>query len=119
MKTDFDARWQALSEAVQSEMKAWRLQRPRATLNEMEDALDEQLDRQRARMLEDMAMASDVADLSVMPPEKRPTCPHCGTPLGPRGKEKRSLRTVGNQKIALNRSYGVCPTCEVGFFPSG
>lgn len=118
MKTDFDGRWRALSEAVQSEMKAWRLQHPRATLSEMETALDEQLDRQRAYMLEDMALASEVADLSMAPPEERPTCPHCGTPLGPRGQGERHLRTEGHQEIILKRSYGVCPTCEVGFFPS-
>ena len=119
MKADFDARWGALSEAVQKEMKTWRLQHPRATLSEMETALDEQLDRQRARMLEDMALASEVADLSLMPPEERPTCPDCGAPLGSRGKGERHLQTVGNQEITLKRSYGVCPTCKVGFFPSG
>ena len=118
MKADFGARWRALSEAVENEMKAWRLQHPRATLSEMEAALDEQLDRQRARMLEDLALASEVADLSLLPPEERPTCSHCGTPLGPRGKGERRLRTEGNQEITLERSYGVCPTCEVGFFPS-
>ena len=119
MKADFDARWQALSDAVQSEMKAWRLEHPRATFSEMETALDERLDRQRARMLEDMALASDMADLRLMPAEERPTCPHCGTPLGPRGKEERRLQTEGDQEITLKRSYGVCPTCRVGFFPSG
>ena len=101
MKADFDGRWRALSEAVQREMKAWRLQHPRATLNEMEAALDERLDRQRACMLEDMALASDVADLRLMPPEER------------------CLQTEGDQEITLQRSYGVCPTCGVGFFPSG
>ncbi len=45
-------------------MKEWRLQHSRATLSEMETALDERLARQRARMLEDMALASEVADLS-------------------------------------------------------
>jgi RNase P subunit RPR2 len=119
MKADFDTRWQAMSEAVQSRMRAWRLEHPRATFSEMEAALDEQLDRQRARMLEDMALASEVADLSLMSPEERPTCPHCGTALGPRGKGERHLRTEGDQEITLKRSYGVCPTCEVGFFPSG
>ena len=119
MKADFDARWHSLSEAVQREMKAWRLEHPRATFSEMEDALDKRLDRQRAQMLEDMALASDVADLSLMPPEERPMCPHCGTPLGPRGKWDRHLQTEGDQEITLKRSYGVCPTCKVGFFPSG
>jgi DNA repair exonuclease SbcCD ATPase subunit len=119
MKADFDGRWRALSEEVQRKMREWRLEHSRATLSEMETALDEQLDRQRARMLEDMALASDVADLSSMPPEERPTCPDCGTPLGPRGKRDRCLQTEGDQEIKLKRSYGVCPTCKVGFFPSG
>lgn len=119
MKADFDARWHTLSEAVQREMKAWRVEHPRATFSEMETALDQQLDRQRACMLEDMALASDVADLSLMPPEERPTCPHCGAPLSSRGKEERRLQTEGDEEITLKRSYGVCPTCGVGFFPSG
>ena len=38
---------------------------------------------------------------------------------GPRGKGKRHLQTEGDQEIVLNRSYGVCPTCKVGFFSSG
>lgn len=119
MKADFDARWRVLGEEVQSEMKAWRLEHPRATLSEMEGALDERLDRQRARMLEDMALASEVADLSLIPPERRPTCPHCGTALDCRGRGERYLCTVGDQEITLKRSDGVCPTCKVGFFPSG
>jgi len=41
MKKDFDAQWRTLSEEVLSGMKEWRLQHPRATLSEMEAALDE------------------------------------------------------------------------------
>lgn len=119
MKTDFDARWRALSEKVLREMKEWRLGHPCATFSEMETALDEQLDRLRAQMLEDMALASDVADLKQMPPAKRPTCPECKKPLEARGKQKRHILTEGDQPITLRRSYGVCPTCQVGFFPSG
>ena len=116
---DFDARWRALSDEVLNGMREWRLQHARATLSEMEGALDERLARQRARMLEDMALASEASDLSQVPREGRPTCPQCGTPLGPRGKSKRHLQTTGGQEITLERSYGVCPTCGVGFFPSG
>lgn len=119
MRTDFDARWRELGEVVESEMKAWRLEHPRATLSEMERALDERLDRQRARMLEDMALASEVADLSLTEPEKRLACPHCGAALDCRGKGERHLQTVGDQEITLKRSYGVCPHCKAGFFPSG
>ena len=119
MKADFDAQWRALSEDVLNGMKEWRIQHPRATLSEMEAALDERLARQRAQMLEDMALASEMADLRVLPMAERPTCPECGKPLGSRGQAKRYLQTVGHQEMTLKRSYGVCPTCEVGFFPSG
>jgi hypothetical protein len=39
-------------------MKEWRIQRPKATLKEIEIALDERLGRLRARLIEDMALAS-------------------------------------------------------------
>ena len=119
MKTDFDAGWHSLSQEVLNEMKEWRIGSPRATFSEMETALDEQLDRQRAQMLEDMALASEVADLSILPAAERPKCPECGSPLQPRGKQERHLQTEGDEQITLRRSYGVCPTCKVGFFPSG
>ena len=119
MRADFDAGWRELSEKVLSTVREWRLGHPRATFSEMETVLDEQLDRQRAQMLEDLALASELADLSLLPPEKRPKCPECGRALGPRGKPERQLQTEGDQQITLKRSYGVCPTCKVGFFPSG
>jgi RNase P subunit RPR2 len=119
MKADFDTGWRELSEGVLSAMREWRFGHPRATFSEIETALDEQLDRQRAQMLEDLALASELADLSLLLPEKRPLCPDCGRPLGPRGKQDRHLQTEGDQQITLTRSYGVCPTCKVGFFPPG
>jgi hypothetical protein len=116
---DFASTWRALSNEVLSQMKEWRLQHPRATLSEMESVLDELLARQRAQMLQDMALASPVADLSAVPKSERPVCPQCGVPLGSRGKGERQLQTTGGQELVLQRSYGVCPTCGVGFFPSG
>jgi hypothetical protein len=67
MKTDFDAQWRALSEKVLREMKEWRLGHPRATFSEMETALDEQLDRLRAQMLEDIALAVSLQDIVEKP----------------------------------------------------
>jgi|GEM_PF-1287802 len=43
MKADFDAQWEALAAEVLSGMKEWRLQHPKATLPEIEHALDERL----------------------------------------------------------------------------
>src|SRR6266567_4853201 len=33
-------------------------------------------------------------------------------------KQVRQLRTTGEQTVRLVRSYGYCPTCQVGFFPA-
>ncbi len=119
MKGDFDQRWEKLSEEVLSGMKEWRLQHPRATLREMEAALDERLARMRARMLEDMALASRAANWKAEQTESKPVCPGCGEPLVSRGQEKRCLQTQGGEEIVLERRYGVCPKCGAGFFPPG
>jgi hypothetical protein len=98
-------------------MKDWRVQHPKATLQEIEEALDERLGRLRARMLEDGALASRASDWKDAEAEERPKCPLCGQPLVARGKKTRRLQTQGGQEVALKRSYGVCPTCQSGLFP--
>ena len=117
--TNFDRKWEKLAEEVLSGMREWRVQHPRATLRAMEIALDERLNRMRARMLEDMALASRVANLQEAVAEARPTCTHCGGPLASRGKRKRRIQTHGGEDLVLERSYGVCPQCGVGVFPPG
>lgn len=111
--------WQEESEDVLSGMIEWRLQHPKATLQEIEDAVDERLGRLRQRMVEDAVQASSAADWSQQAKEDRPRCPECGTALVSRGKQKRRLQTQGGRLLELERSYGTCPTCGSGFFPPG
>jgi NADH pyrophosphatase NudC (nudix superfamily) len=115
---DLDARWHELAEDVISGMKEWRQQHPKATFREIELALDERLAGLRARMLEDAALVSRAAEWDANG-EARPVCPKCGTPLKPRGKEGRELTTQYDQRIHLERGYGVCPKCQMGLFPPG
>jgi hypothetical protein len=119
MRKDFDQGWRELSEDVLTGMKAWRLQHPRATLSEIEAALDERLARLRARMLEDAARASAAAEWDAARGETPPVCPQCGTPLQARGGHPRQLQTHGGQSLTLQREYGVCPKCRTGLFPPG
>jgi len=119
MRNDFDQRWEELSEEVLSGMKEWRLQHQRATLKEMEAALDERLARMRARMLEDMALASQAANWKNEHKETKPKCARCGEALISRGQGKRRLQTTGGEEVVLERGYGVCPKCGAGFFPPG
>jgi NADH pyrophosphatase NudC (nudix superfamily) len=117
MKEDFDAQWHELAEEVLTGMKEWRLQHPQATFCEIEQALDARLGQVRASMLQDLALASAAASISAMQGEECPVCPKCGTKLKSQGQKARHLVTYHNQEITLERSYGVCATCEAGFFP--
>ena len=114
---EVEARWRQLAEEVITGMTEWRGQHPRATLTEIETALDERLTQVRARMLEDVALNSAAANVASQEETERPQCAACGTSLEARGQEVRELRTVGNQRLRLRRTRAVCPTCGVGLFP--
>jgi len=112
-----DQNWEALSQDILTGMREWRLQHPKATLREIEVALDEHFAALRARMLQDMALQSVASDWKEAASANRPTCRACGTPLILRGKRARQLKTSGGQQLTLERSYGLCPTCKKGLFP--
>lgn len=113
-----DECWRELAEEVLVGIKEWRLQHPTASLREIEAALDERWSRARARVLQDLALASAAADLSTATGE-RPTCPSCGARLEARGRQRRDLTTYHDRTIRLERSYAVCPACAAGLFPPG
>jgi YgiT-type zinc finger domain-containing protein len=116
---EVEGRWRALSEEVITGMAAWRAQHPRATLAQIEVVLDERLAGVRARMLQDVALATAAADLSAAPATERPRCPECGHALEAHGVEERTLRTTHERTVTLRRSYARCPACGVGLFPPG
>jgi NADH pyrophosphatase NudC (nudix superfamily) len=111
--------WQRMTEEITAGMCDWRLQHPKATLREIEHELDTRWARVRARMLEDLSLASAAADWTATSAEQQPTCPDCGQPLQPRGADTRTLQTHGGQALTLNRQYGSCPACGAGLFPPG
>jgi uncharacterized protein (UPF0212 family) len=113
VKEDVDSLWHRLSEEVMSGMLEWRMHHPKATLSEIEDALDERLSKMRARMLEDLALASAAVNVS----EAEAKCAECGSKLESRGQKTRKLKTHHNRDITLRRGYGKCPKCGAGFFP--
>lgn len=109
--------WHRMTEEIMTGMREWRLQHPKATLREIETELDARWVRMRARMLEDLALASTAATWQETPEGQQPTCPDCGTPLQDRGTHPRTLQTHGGQDLTLVRDYGVCPACGTGLFP--
>ncbi len=109
--------WHRLTEEIMRGMREWRAQHSKATLREMETELDARWARVRARMLEDLALASAAADWAGAPASEHPTCRECGQRLQLRGADTRTLQTHGGQALTLERQYGTCPACGAGFFP--
>ncbi|HEX9871088.1 MAG TPA: hypothetical protein VGC99_21325 [Candidatus Tectomicrobia bacterium] len=114
---DFAARWREVSEEIMAGIEEWRMHHPQATLREIEASVDERLAELRVRMLQDVALASQTADVSHTTGQDRPVCPHCGTPVEPRGPCERQVTTHQGKTLRLRRSYVRCPACQVGFFP--
>lgn len=112
-----DHLWHQLTAEILTGMREWRAQHPQATLRAMEDELDRRWAAVRARMLQDMALQSAATQWKQPAAGAPPSCPDGGTPLEDRGCHPRDRQTHGGQTIALERSYGVCPTCQVGLFP--
>jgi len=118
MKTEFDGRWSELGREAMKEVKQWRLSHPKASLEEIEQALDGPLGRLRARMLEDLAQASEATQFNEQTAE-RPRCPQCNEELISRGQQVRELETAHAQRLRLDRTYASCPRCGAGLFPPG
>lgn len=111
------ALWQQLTQDLTTEMQEWRTHHPKATLRDIETELDTRLSHLRARLLEDIALASPAADWADTPITQHPPCPDCGQPLQLRGTDTRTLQTHGGQALTVERRYGTCPACGAGLFP--
>lgn len=114
---EIEKNWRRESEEILSGMREWRAQHPKARLAEIEAEVDQRLAGMRARMIADLALASQSADWEAGVESE--ICPQCGAKLEKKGKKKRKLATRGGQEIELEREYGVCPQCGQGIFPPG
>lgn len=56
--------WDELYEETSREVERWRRQNRRATLTEIEETVDKELARMRAKMVQDLAMAAGSAELT-------------------------------------------------------
>ena len=113
------ARWSEAAESVWTGLADWRAAHPKATFGEIEAELDVRLNRVRARVLADLALASAAADVRAGSRAERPRCATCGTVLHARGTSDRTLLTQGGAEVRLARSYATCPRCGDGSFPPG
>jgi hypothetical protein len=117
MKAEEEQHWHEIAQEVFLEMRTWRKDHPKATLQEIEEEVDRRLARMRAGLVEGVAMSSSAVEVGGRTAEAPAACRTCGGVLHARGKQVRKLLTTGQQTVRLERSYGYCPTCQVGFFP--
>jgi len=94
---------------VKPALAAWRAAHPRATMREIEDAVEEQVAKLRAEFLAEVAQQSEA--------DRESHCERCGNKLATRGRRTRRLQANGGEPIVLERSYAVCPVCKLGVFP--
>jgi hypothetical protein len=111
---DLQARWNEQGEEIFAAVAQWRAAHPKATLAEIEQAVDEQINRLRARMIEQAAQASAAAESEA---SQGLVCEQCGQPLQARGQQKRRWQTQGGQEVEVERTYVVARTVEAGFPP--
>src|SRR5262245_44404747 len=109
--------WSDFATQLFKEVQAWRSQHPRATFDEIEEAVDQRLARLKSQMLQDSSLT--VTDQLEAKTGPSLLCEKCGVALHKRGKQKRSLLSEKGQTIRLERDYLVCPKCGVGLFPPG
>jgi rubrerythrin len=114
-REEMEQQWQHKSQQAAKAMREWRQAHRRATLAEIEAAVDEQMNQLRAKMIEEVAQASPLEH--VARGQMASTCPQCGERLQARGKHPRRLQTQGGQQVTLTRQYPSCPSCGYSFFP--
>ena len=117
MKAQDEQHWHEVAQEVFLEMRTWREQHPKATLQDIEEEVDRRIARMRAGLVEGIAMSSAAVEVGGRTADTPAHCPTCGGVLHARGKQLRKLMTTGKQTLRLERSYGDSPTCQVGFFP--
>jgi uncharacterized protein with PIN domain len=108
--------WQKLTDEILSGMTEWRQQHSKATFGEIERETMRRMAQLQARIMEDIAQASQAVDWEDGPP---PKCPECGAEMERRGEQERSLQVSGGGEVKLKRAYAVCPKCRAGLFPPG
>ncbi len=115
-RRELGAEWEESTQSVLLGLRDWRALHPQATLAEIEAELDRRLQELRAQMLADLALASAAGTLDT---GDRPPCPECGGHLIKAGQHARTVRTVGNRPVRLERQYAECPACGSRVFPPG
>jgi uncharacterized protein with PIN domain len=96
---------------AQRALASWHSTHPRATLAEIEMAVEEQIAHLRAQLTRERTDAG----LG----EEHPLCHKCGATMVPQTRSTRTMILPHDVPLELERSYVVCSQCGAGLFPPG
>ena len=94
-------------------MSQWRQANPKATLTEIEEAVEAELAELRRQLVQEMVQEEAGGKPEV------PDCPRCGQAMVKNGRRKRKLHTKEGQTIQLERQQWRCLACGTTLFPPG
>ena len=94
-------------------MKQWRQANPKATLTEIEQAVEAELAELRRQLVQELVQEEAGGQPEV------PDCPHCGQAMVKNGWRKRKLHTKEGQTVQLDRQQWRCLNCGTTLFPPG
>jgi hypothetical protein len=94
-------------------IKQWNRDNPKATLTEIEEAVDAELSKLRRHLVEGITEGRPARTQSEA------NCPNCRANMVRNGQKKRVLRSKGSEKLTLNRQQMRCLECGMTLFPPG
>jgi hypothetical protein len=100
-------------EQIESKLKVWRQENPKATLTEIEETIDRELEQLRRAMVEEVIEESKAKEGGEY------HCPQCQRLMVKNGQKKRKLKTKGGARIELEREQMRCLECGTTLFPPG
>jgi NADH pyrophosphatase NudC (nudix superfamily) len=113
---EMSQQWQQSSQQASQTIAQWRAAHPEATLAEIEAAVDEQMNRLRAGMIEEVAQASPLEQAGSGQQARK--CPQCGERMQARGKHQRRLPAARRPTGALDSPVvSAVPLAATAFFP--
>jgi hypothetical protein len=113
MKTEQPPNLEELSNDLAEKMEAWSQANPKATLTEIEVAVDKELAKLRRTIVESIAQTRGAVE------QISHECPQCGRRMVKNGKKKRKLQAKEGQRIELERQQLRCLNCGMTLFPPG
>lgn len=102
-----------IPELLTQKLDQWRQENHKATLTEIEEAVEAELAQIRKQLVERMASAD------VGSSQEEPACPHCGQNMVRNGRKKRKLKAKEGETIELERMQWRCLGCGTTIFPPG